>query len=111
MKWLGAKLCWLVVGATSITCFFTSEGFKRDSAMQCEVYEQEVQSALVVMGEAMSAMNNWKYLDQTPFERQQLTQQAAGLVLAADVFLMNDQKRLARLCGQLITEIGSMAHS
>ena len=91
--------------------FFTWRVQRRDSAMQCEVYEQEVQSALVVMGEAMSAMKKWKELDQTQFERQQLTQQAAGLVLAADVLLMNDQKRLARLCGQLITEIGSMAHS
>ena len=59
----------------------------------------------------MQAMENWKYLDQTPFERRQLTQQAAGLVMAADVLLMNDQKRLARLCGQLITQIGEMAHS
>ena len=90
---------------------FCLGGWKRDSEMQCEIYEQEVQSAVVVMNEAVSAMNNWKYLDQTPFERQQLTQQAAGLVLAADVLLMNDQKRLARLCGQLITEIGDMAHS
>ena len=90
---------------------FCLGGWKRDSEMQCEIHGQEVQSAVVVMNEAVSAMNNWKYLDQTPFERQQLTQQAAGLVLAADVFLMNDQKRLARLCGQLITEIGDMAHS
>ena len=81
--------------------------------MLCEaVYEQqEVNSAVTVMNEAMQAMENWKYLDQTPFERQRLTQQAAGLVMAADVLLMNDQKRLARLCGQLITEIGDIAHS
>ncbi len=81
--------------------------------MLCEaVYEQqEVNSAVIVMSEAMQAMENWKCLDQTPFERRQLTQQAAGLVMAADVLLMNDQKRLARLCGQLITEIGTMAHS
>lgn len=79
--------------------------------MESEVCEQEVQSALVVMSEAMSAMETWKELDQTPFERQCLTQHAAGLVLAADVFLMNGHQRLASLCGLLITKIGDLAHT
>ena len=48
--------------------------------MLCEaVYEQqEVNSAVIVMSEAMQAMENWKYLELTPFERRQLTQQAAS---------------------------------
>ena len=86
-------------------------GLDSGSAMDSDVCEQEVQSALVVMSEAMSAMETWKELDQTPFERRRLTQHAAGLVMAADVFLMNHQDRLARLCGKLITKIGDLAHS
>jgi len=79
--------------------------------MASEVCEQEVQSALVVMSEALSAMDTWKELDKTPFERMRLTQHAAGLVIAADTFQMNDQHRLASLCGLLITKIGDLAHS